>query len=115
MTFSSIDKLAALPSAVSPLDRDPAQLSSGADVAIRIPPLDGRDDQSLFSGASPADHELNVAVEPLDPHSVLALDAWPATGPRVFDSLSTTADPIAHTAARENLDDAAAHIIAFLT
>jgi len=113
MTFSPIDKLPALPSTV--LDRDPAQLSNGADCTIRIRPLDGRDDQSLFGGASPVDRELNAAVAPLDPHSLLALDAWPATNPRVFDLLSTTADPIAHTAARENLDDVAAHIIAFLT
>ena len=92
MSVSSIDKLPGIPATVAPGDRE----------AVAV------------VGA------LSPQAAPIDPHSVLALDAWPASGPRLFERPSAGSEPPPRAAtgdisAADDLDSVAAHIVAFLT
>jgi hypothetical protein len=87
MTFSPIDKLPPL--------APPAALEPARDTR---PAADG-------SGAS----------APLDPHAVLALEAWPSSGPRLFDSPDAASTDASRLQSPEELDRIAAHVVSFLT
>ena len=75
-------------------------------------PLAGFNHGALDRAATEPRGLVTPAAAPIDPHSLLALDAWPATGPRVFNSDSSRTG---HSAAEINdPDQSAANVLSFL-
>jgi hypothetical protein len=96
MSFSPIDKVPLFPA---------------------TPRVDGAvDDESLRDarGAANTSGESAPSSASLDPHAVMVLEAWPATGPRLFDTSFDEMHDATRTAAGGDLDQVAAHVVSFL-
>jgi hypothetical protein len=75
-------------------------------------PLAGFNHGALDRAATDPRGLVAPAATPIDPHLVLALEAWPATGPRLFDS---DASRLGAAATEINdPDQSAANVLSFL-